>query len=133
MLTGVDPPLDGAVVLLEHVVQIWHRPMPTILAQIAFAFELRNRGRIRGVAVGVDYPRRGMVRSAQRFGEKALSRGCVLLGREKEIGFLIDSFNDHFHDRVKMLLLSNRKRTVFEEVDIHNILSPEFVILYEFP
>jgi len=26
-----------------------------------------------------------MVRSAQRFGEKALSRGCVLLGREKEI------------------------------------------------
>jgi hypothetical protein len=25
MLTGVDPPLDGAVVLLEHVVQIWHR------------------------------------------------------------------------------------------------------------
>src|SRR5260221_4745774 len=30
-------------------------------------------------------PRSGMVRSAQRFGEKALSRGCVLLGREKEI------------------------------------------------
>src|SRR5258705_10338334 len=85
MLTGVDPPLDGAVVLLEHVVQIWHRPMPTILAQIAFAFELRNGGRIRGVAVGVDHPRSGMVRSAQSFGEKALSRGCVLLGREKEI------------------------------------------------
>jgi hypothetical protein len=34
MLTGVDPSLDGAVVLLEHVVQIWHRPMPTILGQI---------------------------------------------------------------------------------------------------
>jgi hypothetical protein len=30
-----------------------------------------------------------------------------------------------------MLLLSNRKSNVFEEVDI-NILSPEFVILYEF-
>src|SRR5260221_3514353 len=85
MLTGVDPPLDGAVVLLEHVVQIWHRPMPTILAQIAFAFELRNGGRIRGAAVGVDHSRRGMVRSAQRFGEKALSRGLVLLGRETEI------------------------------------------------
>src|SRR5246127_2295054 len=37
------------------------------------------------VAVGVDHPRRGMVRSAQRFGEKAFSRGSVLLGREKEI------------------------------------------------
>src|SRR5258707_5788354 len=50
MLTGFDPPLDGAMVLLEHVVQIWHRPMPTILAQTALAFELRNGGRIRGVA-----------------------------------------------------------------------------------
>jgi hypothetical protein len=30
-----------------------------------------------------------------------------------------------------MLLLSNRKSNVFEEVDIHNILSPEFVVLYE--
>ena len=85
MLTGVDPPLDGAVVLLEHIIQIWHRPMPTILGQIAFAFELRNGGRIRGVAIGVDHPRRGMVRSAQRFCEKALSRGRVLLSREKEV------------------------------------------------
>src|SRR5271165_6330316 len=80
MLTGVDPPLDGAVVLLEHVVQIWHWPMPAILGQIAFGFELRDGGRIRGVAVGVDHPRRGMVRSAERLDEKALGRGRVLLG-----------------------------------------------------
>ena len=73
MLTGVDPPLDGAVVLLEHIIQIWHRPMPTILGQIACAFELRNGGQIRGVAIGVDHPRRGMVHSAQHFCEKALS------------------------------------------------------------
>ena len=79
MLTGVDPPLDGAVVLLEHVVQIWRRPMPAILGESALGFERRDGGRIRGVAVGVDHPRRGMVRSAQRFGEKALSRGRVLL------------------------------------------------------
>src|SRR5271165_2272912 len=78
MLTGVDPPLDGAVVLLVHIIQIWHRPVPTILGQTAFAFELRNGGRIRGVAIGVDHPRREMVRSTQRFCEKALSRGCVL-------------------------------------------------------
>ena len=62
MLTGVDPPLDCAVVLLEHVVQIWHWPMPAILGQIAFGFELRDGGRIRGVAVGVDYPRQATVR-----------------------------------------------------------------------
>src|ERR1700730_5424848 len=73
MLTGVDPPLDGAVVLLEHVVQIWHLPMRAIPGKIAFLFELRDGGRIRGVAVGVDHPRSGMVRSVQRFCEKALS------------------------------------------------------------
>ena len=54
MLTGVDPPLDGAVVLLKHVIQMRHWPMPAILGQIAFGFELRNGGRIRGV-VGVDW------------------------------------------------------------------------------
>ena len=72
MLTGVDPPLDGAVVLLEHVVQIWHRSMPPILGESAFGFELRDGERIRGVAVGVDHSRRRMVCSAERFDKKAL-------------------------------------------------------------
>ena len=85
MLTGVDPPLDGAVVLLEHVVQIWHRPMPAILGESTFGFELRDGGRIRGVAVGVDDSWRRMVRTAQRFDEKALGRGRVLLSREEKI------------------------------------------------
>ena len=85
MLTGVDPPLDCAVVLLEHVVQIWHWPMPAILGQIAFGFELRDGGRIRGVAVGVDHPRRGMVLPSQCFGQEALCCGRVLLGREKKV------------------------------------------------
>ena len=49
MLTRVDPTLDGAVVLLEHVVQIRHWPMPAILGESAFGFELRDGGRIRGV------------------------------------------------------------------------------------
>ena len=82
MLTGVDPPLDGAVILLEHVVQIWHRPMPAILGESAFGFELPDGGRIRGVAVGVDHPRRGMVLLSQCFGQEALCCGRVLLGRE---------------------------------------------------
>jgi hypothetical protein len=54
--------------------------MPAILGESALGFERRDGGRIRGVAVGVDHARRGMVRSAQRFCEKALSRGRVLLG-----------------------------------------------------
>src|SRR5271163_251903 len=85
MLTGVDPPLDGAVVLLERVVQIWHRSMLAILAESAFGFELRDGGRIRGVAVGVDDSRRRMICSAERFGKKALGCGRVLLGGEKEV------------------------------------------------
>src|SRR5271166_5852530 len=85
MLTRVDPTLDGAVVLLEHVIQIRHWPMPAILGESAFGFELRDGGRIRGVAVGVDHPRRGMARTAQRFYEKALGCDRVLLSREEKI------------------------------------------------
>jgi hypothetical protein len=49
--------------------------MPTIFGEIAFCFELRNGGRIRGVAVGVDHPRRGMVLLTRGFGpESALLR-----------------------------------------------------------
>jgi hypothetical protein len=85
MLTGVDPPLDGAVVLLEHIIQIRHRPMPAIVGQIALGFELRDGGRVRGVAVGIDDSWRRMVRTAQRFDEKALGRDRVLLSREEKI------------------------------------------------
>jgi hypothetical protein len=67
------------VVLLEHVIQIRHWPMPAIRGQSAFGFELRDGGRIRGVAVGVDHSWRRMVRTAQRFDEKALGRDRVLL------------------------------------------------------
>jgi hypothetical protein len=80
MLAWPDPALDGPVVLLQNIVQILYWTVLAILGESAFGFELRDGGRIRGVAVGVDHPRRGMVRSAQRFGEKALSRGRVLLG-----------------------------------------------------
>jgi hypothetical protein len=40
--------------------------------------------------------------------------------------------NDHFHDRLKMLLLSNRKGDIFEELDIHIAFAPGFVNLHEF-
>jgi len=50
------------------------------------------------------------------------------------LGNLIEehSFNDHFHDRLQMLLLSNRKSDIFEEVDTHIALAPGFVNLHEF-
>jgi hypothetical protein len=38
-----------------------------VALNVTLVLELHNRRRIRGVAVGVDHPRLGMVRSAQRF------------------------------------------------------------------
>src|SRR6516165_7032637 len=70
MLASMHPARDGAVILLEHVIQIRHWPMPAILGQTAFGFELRDGGRIRGVAIGVDHSWCGMVRTAQRFEQK---------------------------------------------------------------
>ena len=81
----MHPALDGAVILLEHVIQIRHWPMPAILGQTAVGFELRNGGRIRGVAIGVDHSWHRMVRTAKRFEKKALGRDRVLLGREEKI------------------------------------------------
>jgi hypothetical protein len=51
---------------------------------------------------------------------------------QSNIGFLADSFNDHFHDRLKILLLSNRKGDIFEELDIHIAFARRFVNLHEF-
>src|SRR5208282_4803656 len=61
------------------------RSMSTVLLQSALVFELYNRRRVSGMLVGVDDSRRRMVCSAERFGKKALGRGRVLLGREKEV------------------------------------------------
>ena len=75
MLTRVDPPLDGPVILFQDVIEVLHRSMPAILGESASGFELCDGGRIRGVAVGVDHPRRRMVRTAQRFcSERSLRR-----------------------------------------------------------
>ena len=80
----MHPALDGAVILLEHVIQIRHLPMPAILGQTAFGFELRDGGRIRGVAIGVDHSWHRMVRTAERFEQKALGRDSVLFGTRGE-------------------------------------------------
>ena len=85
MLTPADPAFDGPVILFQDVVKVLHRSMSAVLLQCTFDFELRNRRRITGVLVGVDDPRRRMVRSAQGFGEEALSRCCVAFSGQKEV------------------------------------------------
>src|SRR5262249_53562611 len=76
---------NRAVILLEHVIQIRHLPMPAILGQTAFGFELRDGGRVRGVAIGVDHSWHRMVRTAEGFEQKALGPDSVLFGREEKI------------------------------------------------
>ena len=85
MLTRVDSSLDCAVVLFQNVIQVRHWSMPAIPLKGPFGFESHDRGRVRAVTVGVDDSRSRMVCSAERFGKKALGRGRVLLGREKEV------------------------------------------------
>src|SRR5215468_12132896 len=85
MLACMHPALDGAVILLEHVIQIRHWPMPAILGQTAFGFELHDGRRVSCVLVGVDHSWHRMVRTAERFEQKALSGDSVLLGREEKI------------------------------------------------
>ena len=62
-----------------------YRTVLTILLKNAFGFELRDRRRITGVPVGIDYAGRGMVLSAQGFRQKALSRYCVAFSRQKKV------------------------------------------------
>ena len=86
MLARAHPAFDGPVILFQNIIEVLHRSMPAILLQSTFGVELHNRRRITGVLVGVDDPRRRMVRSAQGFGEEALSRCCVRLAdRRKSI------------------------------------------------
>ena len=80
MLTGADPALDGPVILFQDVIKILHRSVLAVFLQNTLVFELHNRRRVSGMLVGVDDARHGMVLPSQRFGQKALCCGRVLLG-----------------------------------------------------
>ena len=73
------------MILFQYIIEILHRPMPTVLIQSALGFELYDGRRISSVLVGVDNPRGRMVLPVQRFGEKALGSDGVALGRKEEV------------------------------------------------
>ena len=74
MLARTHPAFDGPVVLFQDIIEVLYRTVLTTLLKGAFGFELRDRRRITGVLVGIDYAGRGMVLSAQGFRQKALGR-----------------------------------------------------------
>jgi hypothetical protein len=77
MLTRVDPFLDRPVILFQDVFEVLHGAVLAVVGQIACRLEHGNGRRITGVLVGVDDPRVRMVRTAQGFGQKALSGCCI--------------------------------------------------------
>jgi hypothetical protein len=68
----------------RRLLRYLYQTVLTIFLKDAF-FELRDRRRITGVPVGIDYAERGMVLSAQGFRQKALSRYCVAFSRQKKV------------------------------------------------
>ena len=84
MLACAHPTFDGPVILFQNIIEILYRSMLAILLQNTVGFEPHDGRWISSVLVGIDYPRRGMVLPAQRFGEEALSGRCVAFSRQKE-------------------------------------------------
>ena len=84
-LAGVNPPLDGPVVLLQDIIEVRHRPVLAAGVQCSFTLELSNRRRVRAMTVGVDDTRHGMVLPSQRFGQEALGCRCIAFSREQEV------------------------------------------------
>jgi len=84
-LAGVNPPLDGPVVLLQDIIEVGHRPVLAAGVQRSFTLELSDRGRVSCMPIGVDDTRRGMVLLTQGFSQEALCCGHVLLGREEKV------------------------------------------------
>ena len=85
MLACAHPAFDGSVILFQNIIEVLHRSVLAVLLQNTLVFELHNRRRVSGMLVGVDDSRHGMVLPSQRFGQKALGRGRVLLGREEKV------------------------------------------------
>jgi hypothetical protein len=77
MLARLDPAFDSPVILFHNIIEVLYRSMPAILLESALGFEPHDGGRVSGVFIGVDDPRRRMVLSVQRFGQEALGCRCI--------------------------------------------------------
>jgi hypothetical protein len=83
-VAGVNPPLDGPVVLFQDVINILHWSMVAFLLQNTIGFELSNGGRISGVLVGIDDSRRRMVFPVQGFGQKRSAAAASRLAERRK-------------------------------------------------
>jgi hypothetical protein len=84
-LAGLNPPLDDPAVLLQDIIEVWHRAVLAAGVHRSFTLELSDRGRVRAVTVGVDDTRHEAALPSQGFRQEALCCGRVLPGREQEV------------------------------------------------
>jgi hypothetical protein len=122
MLTRVDPTLDGPMILFQDVIEVLHRSVLAVLLQNTLVFELHNRRRVSGMLAGVDDSRRRTVCSAERFGQKALGRVRVLLGREKE--FEGGAGGIHRRAACSILIEAVNTAATLEISLIHSVIAP---------
>ena len=73
------------MILFQNVVEILDGSVVTLFLQSSFGFKLDNGWWVSGILVAVDNPRGRMVRASQGFGQEALGRCCVALGRKKKV------------------------------------------------
>ena len=72
-LAGVNPPLDGSVVLLQDIVQVLHGPMPTLTAKCPFLLHLWDGGAVDRCQVRIDDAWLRMPRIFQSLTKQAFS------------------------------------------------------------
>jgi len=84
-LARLDPAFDSPMILFQDVARGTAPSMLAVLLQSVLDFELHNRRRITGVLVGVDYPRRRMLLTAEGISQEVLSGRWIAFGREKEV------------------------------------------------
>ena len=75
------------MILFQDVIEMLHGAVLAIVRQIACGLEPGNGGRISGVLVGIDDPRRRMVLTAQRLWPESAQPQRIQNGRRHRGGF----------------------------------------------
>jgi hypothetical protein len=77
LLLGIDPPFDGAMVLLDDVVQAGASSKAAAASQSAFLLQLLDHLWIRRIAVHINHSGAGMTDPCQGLAKELLGRSCI--------------------------------------------------------
>ena len=83
-LAGVNPPLDGPVVLLQDIIEVRHRPVLTAGVQRSFTLELSDRVRVSRMPIGVDDRGAGWFALPKALARKRFAAAASCLAESKK-------------------------------------------------